>query len=35
MRVGLDDAHLAIGFGDLQFGDVRFGHQIDQRLEFA
>jgi len=34
-RAGLDDAHLAFGFGDLQLGDVRFRHQIDQGLQFA
>ncbi|MNT20971.1 hypothetical protein D3C72_1562940 [compost metagenome] len=31
----LDDADLAFGLGDFQFGNIRFGHQIDQCLEFA
>ena len=33
--VGLDDAHLAFGLGDLEFGDVGLGDQIDQRLQLA
>src|SRR3954471_3813897 len=31
----LDDAHLALGFGDFQFRDVRLRDEINQRLEFS
>jgi hypothetical protein len=31
----LDDADLAFGFGDFEFRHVRFGHEVDQGLEFA
>jgi hypothetical protein len=31
----LDDTDLAFGFGDLQFRHIRFGHQINQGLEFS
>jgi hypothetical protein len=30
-----DDADLAFGFGDFEFRHVRFGHEVDQGLEFA
>jgi hypothetical protein len=32
---GLDDADLAFAFGHFEFGDVRFGDEVDQRLEFS
>jgi hypothetical protein len=31
----LDDPHLALGFGDFEFGDVGLRHQVDQRLQLA
>ena len=31
---GLDDAHLALGFGDLELGDIRLRDEVDQGLEF-
>jgi hypothetical protein len=32
---GLDDADLAFAFGHFEFGDVRFGDEVDQCLEFS
>ena len=34
-RIGLDDADLAVGFGDLELGDVRFRDEVDQGLQLA
>jgi hypothetical protein len=31
----LDDAYLAFAFGHFEFSDVRFGDEVDQRLEFS
>jgi hypothetical protein len=32
---GFDDADLAFAFGHFEFSDVRFGDEVDQRLEFS